>query len=219
MEETDATQRQNVDSLQKEEKTSQKDVTKEAYFFHPVQLSEESGQIIDEKEIEKSNIEIEQKLQELLRSISEETLQLNEFLTRENELMNDICISIKQVLQRINVSFNIPPHDIPGKRKAKRIILNKECHLTLVYQKGQVRSAFLAQYPPEIVMAVLWIIMPELARAIMRYRKKISKRVSLFEKVKMELKNITKAMVGGKEAAKSTEENVNAIEHSLKTEK
>ncbi|RLI41980.1 hypothetical protein DRO59_05455 [Candidatus Bathyarchaeota archaeon] len=169
---------ENVGTLMKEEE--QTEVTEEAYFFHPVQLSEEGGETLDEKEIEKSKVEIEQKLQELLRSINEETLQLSEFLMEEHELMTEVCTSLKHVLKKLNVSFNIPLKDIPIKKKTKKVILNEEGHLILVYEKGDVYSAFLAEYPPEIVMAVLWVLMPELAKVIMLYRKKISTRVNFF---------------------------------------
>ena len=206
---------ENVEPPMKEEQT---EVTEEAYFFHPVQLSEEGGETLDEKEIEKSKVEIEQKLQELLRSINEETLQLSEFLMEEHELMTEVCTSLKQVLKKLNVSFNIPPKDIPIKKKIKKVILNEEGHLILVYEKGDVYSAFLAEYPPEIVMAVLWVLMPELAKVIMLYRKKISTRVNFFGKVKKELKSVVKAIIGDKKRAEPTEESMDAVKNSLRME-
>ena len=207
---------ENVETPAKEEK--QIEVTEGAYFFHPVQLSEEGGETLDEKEIEKSKVEIEQKLQELLRSINEETLQLSEFLMEEHELMTEVCTSLKQVLKKLNVSFNIPPKDIPIKKKIKKVILNEEGHLILVYEKGDVYSAFLAEYPPEIVMAVLWVLMPELAKVIMLYRKKISTRVNFFGKVKKELKSVVKAIIGDKKRAEPTEESIDAVKNSLRME-
>lgn len=206
---------ENVETPMKEEQT---EVTEEAYFFHPVQLSEEGGETLDEKEIEKSKVEIEQKLQELLRSINEETLQLSEFLMEEHELMTEVCTSLKQVLKKLNVSFNIPPKDIPIKKKIKKVILNEEGHLILVYEKGDVYSAFLAEYPPEIVMAVLWVLMPELAKVIMLYRKKISTRVNFFGKVKKELKSVVKAIIGDKKRAEPAEESMDAVKNSLRME-
>ncbi len=206
---------ENVETPMNEEQT---EVTEEAYFFHPVQLSEEGGETLDEKEIEKSKVEIEQKLQELLRSINEETLQLSEFLMEEHELMTEVCTSLKQVLKKLNVSFNIPPKDIPIKKKIKKVILNEEGHLILVYEKGDVYSAFLAEYPPEIVMAVLWVLMPELAKVIMLYRKKISTRVNFFGKVKKELKSVVKAIIGDKKRAEPAEESMDAVKNSLRTE-
>jgi hypothetical protein len=220
MEKTNAKRKDDVESLPKEEEGSQnKVVEEEVHFFHPVQLSEESGEVLDEKEIEKSKVEIEQKLQELLRSLSEETLQLSEFLMEEKKLVNELCISFKRILKKLNVSFAIPPRGIPVKKKVKKVILNEEGHLILVYEKGEVYSAFLAEYPPEIVMAVLWIITPELAKVIMLYRKKISTRVNFFGKIKKELKNIAKAIVGGKGGtAESDEETMDVVKDSLKAE-
>jgi hypothetical protein len=220
MEGTNAKHKENAESLPKEEEGSQnKVIEEEVHFFHPVQLSEESGEVLDEKEIEKSKVEIEQKLQELLRSLSEETLQLSEFLMEEKKLMNDLCVSVKQILKKLNVSFNIPPRDIPVRKKVKKVILNEEGHLILVYEKGEVYSAFLAEYPPEIVMSVLWVTMPELAKVIMLYRKKISTRVNFFGKIKKELKSIAKAIVGGKGGtAESDEETMDVVKDSLKAE-
>ncbi|MEM2971991.1 MAG: hypothetical protein QW270_06165 [Candidatus Bathyarchaeia archaeon] len=208
----------NVDSTPKE---SQSEVVEEPYFFHPVQLSEETGETLDEKEIEKSKAEIEQKLQELLKGISEETLQLSEFLMEEKNLVNELCISLKQLLKKLNISFNIPPQNIPFRKKVKKVILNEEGHLILVYEKGEVNSAFLAEYPPEIVMAVLWVIMPELAKAIMLYRKKISTRVNFFGKLKKEFKSVVKAIVGGKEATavSSREQTMDVVKETVTNEK
>lgn len=219
MEKKDAKTAENAPQPQKQEE-AQTEVAEEAYFFHPVQLSEESGEVLDEQEIEKSKVEVEQKLQELLKSISEETLQLSEFLMEENKIMNELCIALKQILKKLNVSFNIPPQDIPLRKKAKKVILNEEGHLILVYEKGEVHSAFLAEYPPEIVMAVLLVIMPEMAKVIMLYRKKISTRVSFFGKVRKELKSVVKAIIGsGQESTgASQEQSMDVVKEEINSE-
>jgi hypothetical protein len=200
---------------QKSEET-QKEVIEEASFFHPVQISEESGELLDEKDIEKSKVEIEQKLQEILKSINEETLQLSEFLMEESKMMEELCLSLKQIVKRLNISFNIPPQNIPFRRKINKVILNEEGHLILVHEKGEVNSAFLAEYSPEIVMAVLWTVMPELAKVVMLYRKKISTRVNFFGKVKKELKSVAKAIIGKENASDSSDEQtMDAVKESL----
>ena len=71
--------------------------------------------------------------------------------------------------------------------------------MTFFNEKGEAHSAFLAEYPPEIVIAVLWVVMPKLAKVVAAYRKKIRSRISLFRKLKKELKTIAKAVVGGKD--------------------
>ena len=201
MEKKEIKANESAKSQQQEE--AQEQAVEQAYFFHPVQLSEGSREVLDEKEIEKSKVEIDQKLQELLKSINEETLQLSEFLMEENKMMEDLCMSLKQILKKLNVSFNIPPQSVPIGKNIKKVILNEEGHLILVYEKGDVNSGFLAEYPPEIVMAVLWTVMPELAKVVMLYRKKISMRVNFFGKVKKELKDVVKAIIGKEGASGS----------------
>ncbi|MEM1540553.1 MAG: hypothetical protein QXJ07_04140 [Candidatus Bathyarchaeia archaeon] len=217
MEKKDVKANENDKSIEVKTAESQEEVVEEAYFFHPLQFSK-SEEVLKAEEIEKHKVELEQKLQELLKSISEETLQLSEFLMEEDKLIKDLCMSMKQILKKLNVSFNIPPREIPIKAKVKKVILNEECNLILVYEKGEVHSAFLAEYPPEIVMATLMVIMPELAEVIMLYRKKISTRVSLFARIKKELKSVVKAIVGSKEVETSEKESMDVVEDSLQNE-
>lgn len=193
MEEINAKPKQDAEPLPKTEDESQKEMTEEP-TFHPVQLSSKS-----EEEADESEIEVEQKLQQLLKDISEETLQLREFLTEENRLMNELCVSIKQIMKKLGVSFDIPPRNIRANKKINRIILTQEGHLTFYYEKDEAHSAFLAEYPPEIVISVLWTVMPKLAKVVTTYRKKIRSRISLFKKLKTELKTIAKAVVGTKD--------------------
>lgn len=218
MERKDVKSNENSKSAEVKKAESQEEVIEEAYFFHPLQFSE-SEEVLNVEEVEKHKAELEQKLQELLKSISEETLQLSEFLMEEDKLVKELCTSMRQILKKLNVSFNIPPREIPIKAKVKKIILNEECHLILVYEKGEVHSAFLAEYPPEIVMATLMVIMPELAEVIMLYRKKISTRVSFFNRIKKELKNVVKAIVGSREAETTEEEeSLDVVKDSLQSE-
>ncbi|MEM3578968.1 MAG: hypothetical protein QXL54_01940 [Candidatus Bathyarchaeia archaeon] len=195
----------------------QEEVADEAYFFHPLEISE-GEETSSVEEIEKHKADLEQKLQELLRSISEETLQLSEFLMEEDKLIKELCDSLKQVLKKLRVSFYIPPREIPIKGKVKKVILNEECHLILVYERGEVHSTFLAEYSPEIVLATLLVIMPELAEALTLYRKRISMRVNFFGRIKKELKNIVKAIVGSQEVAEAERESLDAVKNTLNSE-
>ncbi|HVP26754.1 MAG TPA: hypothetical protein VMT26_03715 [Candidatus Bathyarchaeia archaeon] len=179
---------ENKEQTQKVE--NQTSMVEEPEVFCPLQL--------DEKEME-SKVEMEQKLQELLKTINEESLQLGKFLIDEGQLVNEVCTSLALVLKKLGISFRIPSRDIPFRRKVENAILNEEGKLTLTYENNEKHSAFLAEYPPEIVMAVLWIVIPELARAITVYRKKLDTRTNFFERVKKELKSVTKAIVEGNE--------------------
>jgi len=211
LESTDATS-ENAGSVASEEKA-----VDEAYFFHPLEISE-GEQTSSVEDFEKRKADFEQKLQELLRSISEETLQLSEFLMEENRLITELCDSLKHILKKLKVSFYIPPQEIPIRGKVKKVILNNECHLILVSEKGDVHSAFLAEYPPEIVLATLLVIMPELAEALMLYRKRISARVNIFGRIKKELKSVVKALVGSQGTASAERESMDAVKNMLNSE-
>ncbi len=183
---------QNKEPAQKAE--GQAKTVEEPQVFCPVQLTDESRDKFDEKGIESFRAEAEQKLQELLKIVNEESTQLNRFLTDENKLVNEACMSLTLVLKKLGISFNIPPQDIPFRRNVKKVILNEEGHLVLFYEKEEKHDAFLAEYPPEIVMAVLWVVIPEIAKAITVYRKKVSTRANFFERVKKELKTVAKTI-------------------------
>ncbi len=133
------------------------------------------------------------KFNEFLRAISEESLQLSEFLLEEKKLTNELCTLLAQILRRLKISLEISHEQLATLEKARQIKLNEECHLIIIRDNDRVDSKLLGDYPPSIILTVLWTIIPELEKAIKAYRKKISRRVSLLEKIKRELKNIQKA--------------------------
>jgi hypothetical protein len=173
-----------------------KPVTKEQSLLHPILLSDES---IKPSDKEKPTSEGEQRLQEILKSINDETLQLGDFLSSETVLVKELCTSLTEILKKLDVSFNIPQQDVPLGKKVKKVILTEQGHLSVTGEEGEVKSAFLAEYSPEIVMAVLWIVIPELAKVISLYRKRLGARVGFFEGIKRELKSVAKAIVSNKD--------------------
>jgi len=207
----------NVEQPKTEEAPKQEEaVVKEAYFYHPLRIYAKTIEKLDEEQAEKFSAEIEQKMHDILQILDEETLQLSEFLMEEKKLMDELCTFLRHILKKLNISFNIPPNNIPLREKTKKVVLNEECHLILMYDKGEVASMFLAEYPPEIVMAVLWNVLPELAKAITIYRKKITTRVNFFGKLRKQLRNIYKAMVpGSKDTESIEEESSDAVKYAL----
>ncbi len=162
----------------------------DAYFSYTQQLQNEEE---ESREIEDKRGEIESRFNEFLKAISEESLQLSEFLLEERKLTNQLCSLLTQILRRLKISFNIPPEYLASLGKARQIKLNTEGHLILIRDGDKVDSRLLQDYPPDVILTALWVIIPELEKAIKAYRKKISRRVTLLEKIKQELKNIQQA--------------------------
>jgi F0F1-type ATP synthase membrane subunit b/b' len=159
----------------------------ETYLNYPSQLQSEEVN----EEFEKTRAEIEKRFNELLTTISEETIQLSEYLLEEKKLIRELCMFLRQILRRLNMTFNISVKAVPElQNTAKKIVLNKEGHLIIMYEKEKVSSKVLEDYPPEVVLTVIWCVIPELEKSIKTYRRKISERVSIFERIKKELKKI-----------------------------
>jgi len=162
----------------------------------------------ESKEREKLMEEMGQKFEELLRIIREETLQLSEFLIEEKKLTHELYSLLRPVLKQLNTSFNIPSKAIPLPKKVKEIFLNAEGHLILIDENNRVNSKALEDYSPEIILNVLWVVIPPLCDAVVSYRKRVSFRVSLFSKINQELRNLYKTFVerfGRPEGAEETQ--------------
>jgi len=203
------------------------DTSEDTYLYYPYRLQSEET----DENFEKTRAEIEKRFNELLTTISEETLQLSEFLLEEKKLIQELCMFLRHILRRLNMTFNIPLKAVPELQgKAKRIVLNKEGHLIVMYEKDKVNSKALEDYSPEIVLSVIWNVVPELERSIKAYRKRISERVSIFERIKKELKNIQKVfsssnregnevfMVGNEEIKSPLSASENQAQESSKSE-
>lgn len=173
-----------IEATPEEEKETEK-----TQFYPSHSLPSEETEVFDEKKIEKMK-EIEKKLDDILGLIEEETMQLSEFVVEEKSLMKESCIFLRKILKKLRISFKIPANVVYLIEKPKNIFLNDEGHLILVYEDGRVISKPLEEYSPEIIMTVIWEILPELANSIRLYREKISRRVSFFDKVKKEFKNV-----------------------------
>ena len=161
----------------------------DVYLSYPNQLQSEER----DENFEKNKADIEKRFNQLLNTISEETIQLSEFLLEEKNLVRELCVLLRNVLKRLNMTFDIPLKAVPQMQpQAKRIMLNSEGHLIAMYDKDMVDSRVLEEYPPEIVLAVIWIVIPQLEKSMKAYRKRIGDRVGIFEMIRKQLKNIDK---------------------------
>jgi hypothetical protein len=187
--ETSADSESNAQSFPRR-KSQGKEASEEYYFLHPLQLSIEDNELLDG--------ESEQKMDEFLRTIERETSELSVSLTEESKLIKEICMSLAQVLKRLNVSIDIPTKGLLVDKNTRNVVLNKDGDLQLVDENGETRSASLSEYPPEIVMAVVWRVVPELVKIITSYKRRVGKRLSFFEEVKKELRTIANAIARNK---------------------
>ncbi len=133
---------------------------------------------------------LNEQMQESLKVLSEETLQLSELIWQEAKLTREFCAVLKQVLRHLKISFNLPVNVLSQGQKLQQAILNPEAHLILINDKNEVESKALEDYSPDVIFNMVSFIVPELSRSLTLYRQKIAMRIDLFDKVNRELRNL-----------------------------
>lgn len=173
--------------------------------------------IIIEETSQQSRISSEQ-LQESLKTINEEALQLSEFILQETKLIRELCLLLKQVLKQLNMSFGLPATIFPSEARTQRVILNQEAHLILINDKNEVTSKPLEDCPPQVIFNIVSSIVPEMGRSLASYRKKVSSRVSLFDRMNQELRNLRNILVGESKPEDGSRHADDAVRKALLTQ-
>jgi hypothetical protein len=175
--------------------TQQQSPPEETYY--PITTSQPQKEATAEMQtirLDEKSEEIEGRFQEFLKAINEETSQLAQFLVKERELTKELCSLLAQILKNLKISFSIPTECLAGLGEAaKQIRLDKNAHLTIIRNDGKVESRPLDEYSPDVVLKVLLVVTPELERMITAYRRSVSRRVTMLEKIRHELKSVQEA--------------------------
>jgi hypothetical protein len=154
------------------------------------QKSSESSQPLVLAEATETPRMLNDQMQESLKALSEETLQLSELIWQEAKLTKEFCAVLKQVLKQLKISFNLPVNIFAQGQRLQQAILNSEAHMILINDKNEVESRALEDYPPDVISNMISYIVPELSKSLTLYRQKIAARIDLFDKVNRELRNL-----------------------------
>ena len=133
-----------------------------------------------------------EKIRGVLKSIEDESVQLNEYLSKEKALTREICDLLRKIIRYLGVSIEVSSSHFSSEDRLDRVFLNKEGNLSLVYGEGRVVSKTLEECNPSLVVLIIYEVLPKLQNVILRQEHKVQKRISIFEKVKSELKSIFK---------------------------
>jgi hypothetical protein len=130
----------------------------------------------------------EDSLLELLKDMSAETAELNEFLARERELTSDLCEILHEILAHLQVSFNIPIGKIAKFNSAMRLKLDKEACLVIFWSENNVDSKPLKEHVPDVILDVFWAILPELGNVVRASMEGVKRRVNILVKIREQMK-------------------------------
>jgi hypothetical protein len=166
----------------------------ETYFPVSSQPQNEAIAQMQSIGLDEKSEEIEGKFQEFLKAINEETSQLAQLLVKERELTKELCSLLAQILKNLRISFSIPTECLTSLgEETKQVRLDKNAHLTVIRNDGKVESRPLGEHSPNVILQVLLVVTPELERMITAYRRNVSRRVTMLEKIRHELKSMQKA--------------------------
>ena len=154
------------------------------------QKSSESSPPLVLAETSVTSSALNEQMQESLKVLSEETLQLSELIWQEAKLTKEFCAVLKQVLKQLKISFNLPVNIVTQGQRLQQAILNPEAHLILINDKNEVESRALEDYSPDVISNMISYIVPELSKSLTLYRQKIAVRIDLFDRVNRELRNL-----------------------------
>jgi hypothetical protein len=159
------------------------------------------------------------KMEESLKILSEETLQLSEFLWQEEKLTKELCVLLKLVLRQLGVSFNLPSNFLPHSGDLRRTTLNDEAHLILINDQNEVTSKALEDYPAHVIFNVVSFVIPELGKSLTAYRKRISMRLGFFDRVNQELRNLRNIFASSPKVAEGGKPIDDGVKKALLTQK
>ena len=154
------------------------------YLLYPYRLHTEVG--VKEEDRDKS----EKRFFNDLKSLNEEALQLTEFRQEDKRLCNELCLLLRDSLRQLDISIEISAKALPFIQKAEKIILNTKGHLIIISKDKKIDSMTLEDYPPEVVLMVVWNIIPKLKLLIIEYTDKVKQRVEYFDRISRDLRSL-----------------------------
>jgi hypothetical protein len=158
-------------------------------------MSGNSVNVQTQKPVNTNDPGIEGRIYECLKAISDETSQLNTYLTREKRVITELCDLLTKIISRLRTTFEIQPSQIPRLGQAVSIRLDLEGRLVLNRGDGRIDSKPLREYSSEVVLTVLWLIIGKLQKSIQDHQEKISRRASLLDKIKLELESLHRSLL------------------------
>jgi hypothetical protein len=130
-----------------------------------------------------------------LDSIREETGQISELLTEENMLVKEFLTALLQIMRPLAETLPVSNTTFPEDwGKISHASLDYTGKLLVLFPNGKMKSIDLKeQKHRELLLKIIYDIMPTLKRLITFHRQKIENRVKLLSSITKELQKTAKA--------------------------
>lgn len=129
-----------------------------------------------------------------LKSLSEESLQLSEYMSEDKRLCNETCLIIGKCLQRLQTTVELPAKALPILPDAEKVMLNPNGHLITVFSDGRIESSNLEQLDTQTIFMIVWNAIPQLRVIVEEFAATVKMRVEYFDRVERDLRSLQNAL-------------------------
>ncbi len=155
-------------------------------------VTEDHSDKVKAEEIQKMQgiTEQNEKVQEMLRQMQEEAMQISELTLMQKDYISEISTYIKRVLIMLPYSIEIAMTTLGNKGKKGKVFLNRNAHVIMTSDSDEATSTPLTELEPEHSMAVLSDAMPKIEEGLRVKRERMQDETTRLEQLAIQMESV-----------------------------
>jgi len=131
-----------------------------------------------------------EKVQEMLRQMQEEAMQISELTLMQKDYISEISTYIKRVLIMLPYSIEVSMATLGNRGKKGKAFLNKNAHVIMTSDGDEATSTPLADLEPDLSMAVLTDAMPKIEEGLRIKRERMQDETTRLEQLAIQMESV-----------------------------
>jgi len=131
-----------------------------------------------------------EKVQEMLRQMQEEAMQISELTLMQKDYISEISTYIKRVLIMLPYSIEVAMATLGNRGKKGKAFLNKNAHVIMTSDGDEATSTPLAELEPDLSMAVLTDAMPKIEEGLRIKRERMQDETTRLEQLAIQMESV-----------------------------
>ena len=131
-----------------------------------------------------------EKVQEMLRQMQEEAMQISELTLMQKDYISEISTYIKRVLIMLPYSIEVAMATLGNRGKKGKAFLNKNAHVIMTSDGDEATSTPLADLEPDLSMAVLTDAMPKIEEGLRIKRERMQEETTRLEQLAIQMESV-----------------------------
>ncbi len=131
-----------------------------------------------------------EKVQEMLRQMQEEAMQISELTLMQKDYISEISTYIKRVLIMLPYSIEVAMATLGNRGRKGKAFLNKNAHVIMTSDGDEATSTPLAELEPDLSMAVLTDAMPKIEEGLRLKRERMQDETTRLEQLAIQMESV-----------------------------